>query len=216
MAEIWAAAVATVAVGAYSADQASKAGRRGADAQRAAADAATAEQRRQFDLTRSDQMPFLDAGYDALRRQQAALEGDFSGFEQSPDYLFALQQGSQALDRGAAARGGFMGGGADADRIKLGQGLASQNFGNYWNRLAGRAGQGQSAATTLGGLGANMATNIGGNLMDAANARASSYANTANQWGNFGNQAAGAFGSWYGGLGRDSRGAYLGNQRGRG
>lgn len=216
MAEIWAAAVATVAVGAYSANRQSKAGRQGADAQREASEMATEEQRRQFDLTRQDQMPFLDAGYDALRRQQAALDGDFSGFENSPDYLFALQQGTQALDRGAAARGGFTGGGADADRIKLGQGLASQNFGNYWNRLAGRAGQGQSSATNLGGLGMQMASNIGGNMMDAANARASSYANSANAWGNFGNQAAGAFGSWYGGLGRDSRGAYLGNQRGRG
>lgn len=215
MAEVWAAAVG-VGISAWSANNAKKQGERGAQAQQDAADAATAEQRRQYDLTRQDQMPFLDAGYDALRRQQQALDGDWSGFENSPDYLFALQQGTQALDRGAAARGGFTGGGADADRIKLGQGLASQNFGNYWNRLAGRAGQGQSSATNLGGLGMQMASNIGGNMMDAANARASSYANSANAWGNFGNQAAGAFGSWYGGLGRDSQGAFLGNQRGRG
>lgn len=215
MAEIWAAAIG-VGISAWSARNAAKQGERGAQGQDAAAAAATAEQRRQYDLTRQDQLPFLQGAYDALNRQQAALEGDFSGFEDSPDYAFARQQALQSQERGAAARGGFMGGGADADRMTLASGLASQNFGNYWNRLAGRAGQGQSAATTLGGLGANMATNIGGNLMDAANARASSYANTANQWGNFGNQAAGAFGSWYGGLGRDSRGAYLGNQRGRG
>jgi len=161
----------------------------------------TEEQRRQYDQTRMDQLPFLEAGYDALRRQQAALGGDFSGFEESPDYKFALEQGLKSQERGAAARGGYMGGGADADRMALAQGLASQNFGNYWNRLAGRAGQGQSSATNLGGLGANMAGQIGGYNQDAAAARASSYANTANAWSNFGKQALGEFGSYMGNRG---------------
>lgn len=196
MAEVWVAGAAIV-VGAYGASQQAKAGEKGAAAQQQAAAMSTEEQRRQYDLTRQDQMPFLEAGYDALRRQQAALSGDFSGFQSSPDYAYAVQQGQQALDRSAAARGGFMGGGADADRIALGQGLASQNFSNYWNRLAGRAGQGQTSATNLGGLGANMAGNIGSNLMNAANARASSYANTANAWGNFANQTANLAGNWY-------------------
>lgn len=216
MAEVWAVGLATLAVGAYDANKSAKAGARGARGQEEAAAAATAEERRQFDLTRSDQLPFMEAGYDALRRQQAALEGDFSGFENSPDYQFALQQGTQQLDRGAAARGGFTGGGADADRIALGQGLASQNFGNYWNRLAGRAGQGQSAVQQLGGLGANMAGNIGNNLMGAANARASSYANSANAWNNFGQQAVGAFGSWMGSRGSQpsTRGGTMGGSSG--
>lgn len=201
MAEVWAVGLATVAVGAYSANQASKAGKQGAAAQQAAAQMSTEEQRRQFDLARQDQLPFLEAGYDALRDQNAALKGDFSGFQNSPDYAYALQQGLQSQERGAAARGGFMGGGADADRIALAEGLASQNFGNYWNRLAGRAGQAQTAATNLGGLGMGMAGNIGNNLMNSANARASSYANSANAWGNFGEQALGAFSTYMGSRG---------------
>lgn len=201
MAEVWAVGLATVAVGAYSANQQSKAGKAGAAAQENASAAATAEERRQYDQTRQDQMPFLEAGYDSLRRQQAALNGDFSGFNNSPDYKYTLDSSLQAQERGAAARGGFMGGGADADRIALAQGLASQNFTNYWNRLAGRAGQGQTSATNLGGLGANMAGNIGNNLMNGANARASSYANSANAWGNFGQQALGAFGQYMGSRG---------------
>lgn len=201
MAEVWIAGVATVVVGAYSANQQKKAGEKGAAAQQAAANMSTEEQRRQYDQTRQDQLPFLEAGYAALRRQNEALSGDFSGFMNSPDYAYALQQGLQGQERGAAARGGFMGGGADADRIALAQGLASQNFGNYWNRLAGQAGQGQGSAVNLGGLGANMAGNIGNNLQNAAAARASSYANTANAWGNFGQQAVNAFGQYMGSRG---------------
>lgn len=198
MAEVWVAAAATVVVGAYSADQQSKAGKAGAAAQQAASNAATAEERRQYDQTRQDQLPFMEAGYDSLRRQTAALNGDLSGFENSPDYLYARDQGIQSLDRSAAAKGGYTGGGADADRMTFASGLASQNFNNYWDRLRGRAGQGQGSAQNLGGYGAQMAGNIGNNLMNGASARASSYANTANAWGNFGQQAVGAFNQWYG------------------
>lgn len=189
---------ATLAVGAYGASQQAKAGKAGANAQAQANAASIEEQRRQFDLSRQDQQPFMEAGYDALRRQNQALSGDFSGFQDSPDYAYALQQSLQGQERGAAARGGFMGGGADADRIALAQGLASQNFNNYWDRLAGRAGQGQGAAQNLAGYGASMAGNIGQNLQNTAAARASSYANSANAWGNFGNQALGAFGQYMG------------------
>lgn len=195
-------AAVSVVGGAVNANQQKKAGEKGAKAQERAANAASAEERRQFDLTRQDQLPFLQAGYDAIRRQQAALNGDWSGFQATPDYAFTRDQSLQALERGAAARGGFMGGGADADRLQLANGLAAQQFGNYWNRLAGMAGQGQGSAQQLGQLGAGMAGNIGNNLMNAAQARASSYANTANAWGNVANQAVGAFGAWMGNRGQ--------------
>lgn len=185
---------ATLIGGAIQADSAGDA----ADASAAGGAASIAEQRRQFDLSRQDQLPFLEAGYDALRAQNAALKGDYSGFQNSPDYAYALQQGLQSQERGAAARGGFMGGGADADRIALAQGLASQNFGNYWNRLAGRAGQGQSTAQNLGALGSQYATNVGNTYQDTANTRASSYLAQGNAWGNALGGAAGAFGQYYG------------------
>jgi len=192
----WGIAAAAV-VGAYSANQQSKAGRAGANAQERAANAATEEERRQFDLTRQDQMPFLQAGQNAVNLQQAFLAGDTSGFDKSPDYTFAVDQGTKALDRGATAHGNLWGGGADADRIRLGQGLATQYATNYWNKLAGMAGQGQTSATNLGGLGMGMAANIGNNLGNAAAARASSFANTANAWSNFGNQFGNAVGQYY-------------------
>jgi hypothetical protein len=192
----WAVA-ATVVVGAYSANQQKKAGEKGADAQSDASAANIAEQRRQFDIAQENQRPFLEAGVGALGRQEQYLSGDTSGFQNSADYKFAVDQGFKGLDRGAAARGALYSGGADADRIALGQGLATQYANNYWDKLARQAGQGQASAQNLGGLGANVANQIGANNNNAAQARASQYANTANANSNFANQALGAFGQYW-------------------
>lgn len=192
-----AVAAATVVGGVLSSNAADK----GADAQTQASNAATAEERRQYNQTREDQMPFLEAGYGALKRQQAILDGDYSAFESSPDFVFSRDQGLQSLERGAAARGGFMGGGADADRIAFATGHANQNLNSYWNKLAGQAGQGQVSAGNLGQLGAQSAGNIGQHLIGAGQARASSYASQANTWNNALQQGANMFGSYYGGRG---------------
>lgn len=192
--------VATLAAGAYSANQQAGAAEDAARADGQAGDAATAEERRQFDLTRQDQAGFLAAGNDALARQAAFLNGDMSGFQDSAQYKFAVDQGFQGLNRGLASRGaagpGGFSGGADADRIALGQGLATQYADNYWNKLAQRAGQGQQSATNLGNLGAGMAGRIGQNAFNVADARGSAYQNKANAYTNFANQAA-QTGAWY-------------------
>jgi len=186
--------VAALAIGAYGAYSSAQAGKAGAKAQENAANAATAEQQRQYDQTRQDQLPFLQAGQNAVGLQQRYLNGDTSGFENSPDYKFAVQQGTKQLDAGATANGNLWGGGADADRIALGQGLATQYANNYWSKLAGMASQGQTSATTLGYQGANTANQIGQNYGNIGQARASSYANTANSWNNFGNQMSNMLG----------------------
>ena len=172
MAEIWAAAVATVAVGAYSANQAKQSAKGAANAQTRAADSATAEQQRQFDLTRQDQQPFLQAGQGALTQMQALNAGDFSSFKSSPDYTYARDQMQQGIERGAAARGSLYSGGTNVDLATALNGIASQNYGNFYDRLSRMAGQGQSTATNLGGLGMGMANQVGQNYMDAGKARA--------------------------------------------
>jgi hypothetical protein len=175
----------------------SEAGKDAANAQGDANAAAIAEDRRQYDQSRTDQMPFMLAGYDALDKQKAFLSGDWSGFQDSPDYAFAVDQGFKGLNRNLAAGGAYGSGGGDADRIALGQGLATQYAGNYWNKLAGRAGQGQTSVGQIGQLGAGMAGRIGGYMQDSGNARASAYANSANAWGNAGNQLAGLAGQYW-------------------
>lgn len=195
MAAVTAAVVAGAAT-AYGANRQAAAGRDAARATQRGADAATAEQRRQYDLTRADNAPWLQAGTDALARQQAFLNGDTSGFDKSADYQWALSEGFKGLDRGAAASGNLLSGGTDADRIALGQGLATQYAGNYWNKLAGLSGSGQQAGQYLGQAGQNSANQISGNYRDAAAGRASAYQQSGQAWANAGNQLAG-IGSWY-------------------
>lgn len=167
-------------------------------AQQKGYDAATAEQARQYDQSREDQKPWLQAGQSALGQLSALAGGDFTGFYNSPDYQFARDQGLQGVDRSAAARGGMYSGGADADRMKFASGLASQEYGNHWNRLAGLANVGQSTASNLASLGQNYANNVSNNLIGAANSRASAYGAKADAWGNALTGAAGAFGYGYG------------------
>lgn len=181
---------------AYSANQQKKAAQGAANAAAEGQQLSIAEQQRQFDLTRQDMQPWMQAGQGALGQMQALNSGDFSSFTQSPDYQFALDQGMQALDRSAAAGGMLTSGGADADRIAFGQGLATQNYGNFYNRLAGLAGAGQNAATGIGQFGANAASNIGNAYANIGNARASSY----QQQGHANAQLGGAVGGFASGL----------------
>lgn len=189
-------AVGTAVVGAaasmYSANKA-------AGAQKKGQNAAIAEQQRQYDQSRADQMPWLDAGNQALNLEQRYLSGDTSGFENSPDYKFAVQQGTKQLDAGAAARGNLWGGGADADRIALGQGLATQYANNYWNKISGMAGNGQQSAVNLGQLGANKANQVGDAYGNIGAARASSYTAQGNAFGNMLGQFSNAYGQSQGG-----------------
>ncbi|KRA74268.1 hypothetical protein ASD78_12305 [Lysobacter sp. Root667] len=163
----------------YAANQAKKGAQGAANATRDANNAAIGEQRRQFDITRGDMQPWLNAGTNALDMQQRYLNGDSSGFENSADYRFAVDQGFKGLDRGAAARGALYSGGADADRIALGQGLASQYGDKYYSKLAGLSNTGQGTATQLGSFGQTSATNIGNLLQNTGQARASSFQNRA-------------------------------------
>jgi hypothetical protein len=191
---------------------ASKGAKSAANTQAKSADAATAEQRRQYDLSRSDQMPWLTAGKGALGDIQNLNNGDFSKFTNSPDYQFALSEGMKGLDRSAASKGRLYSGGYGEDLTRFGQGLATQNYGNYYNRLASMAGLGQTTATNLGTLGQNYANSAGNNMMAAGAARASGYQNSANAWGNAFNQVGGQVGDYFGSKG----GWYLGNQPGKG
>ena len=155
--------------------------------------AALEELKRQFDLSRADQMPWLTAGKDSLAQLAAlmapggALTRKFGAadFEADPGYRFQLAEGEQAANRAAAARGGFNSGRTLKELMRYGQGLASTTYqdaynryntdqSNLYNRLAGIAGTGQTAATTLGNAGANYAANVGNTLTGGANAQAAS------------------------------------------
>lgn len=116
-----------------------------------------------------------------------AQHNAFMNFQTDPGYQFALDQGSQALQRSAAARG-ILNSGATAKALTdYGQGMAAQQYGNYFNRLQSLAGIGQSATNATGQFGASAASGQGNALMAAGGARASAYGGVA-QSGNQGIQ----------------------------
>lgn len=112
-------------------------------------------------------------------------------YQADPGYQFRLDQGKTALERSAAARGGLLSGGTLKDLTDYSQGMASQEYGNAYNRfnadqssrfarLATLAGFGAGANNVTAGAGLTTATNVGNNTIGAGNARAAGYVGTAN------------------------------------
>ena len=80
----------------------------------------------------SANQPFSMAGFDpnSLMRNFGAAD-----FQTDPGYNFRLSEGLKALDRQAAARGGMMSGAALKAAGRFGGDLASQEYGNAFNRF---------------------------------------------------------------------------------
>ncbi len=131
--------------------------------------------------------PYTQFGQNALGRISAVEDGDYSAFENAPDFVFARDQGIRSLDRSAAARGGLFSGGADADRMQFASGLASQNLQNYLGRQMGQAGMGmqaQGSVANILGQRANVATGAGQAAANTALQRGQNWMNTlGNVWG---------------------------------
>lgn len=149
-----------------------KANKEAAQAQKKASKRAIREQRRQFNLLRQDQAPYREAGEFALGEMRNMLQGDYD-LEETPGYQFRLEEGQQALTNNLAATGNRISGRAMKEAMRFGQGMASQEFGQQYNRLAGLAGTGQTAAQATGQAGMQTAAGISNALgrMGTAQAR---------------------------------------------
>lgn len=201
----------------FSGIQQKKASDNATKAQTQASQATIAEQKRQYDLSRSDQMPWLNAGKNSLAQMQALNSGDYSSFNASPDYQWTLSEGMKGLDRSAASRGRLYSGGYGEDLTRYAQGAASTQYNNYYNKLQSMADQGQTQATQLGNLGSTYANAYGNSQNNIGNARASGYANTANIWGNTAQNLSSAAGDWWGSRDKSKNGGfYLGDNVGPG
>jgi hypothetical protein len=115
--------------------------------------------------SRNDLMPWMTQGGTAL-----GVTGDLSGangpdaaraamgnFFTSPGYQFRLDEGMRGVDAGAAARGLLRSGSTLKAEQKFAQGLASDEFSNYYNRLFDLSNQGLGAAKAEAGVGSDMA-----------------------------------------------------------
>ena len=154
-------AAGTIATGAISSSQQAKAAGEAAEGQQAAADQATQLQREQWMQARKDIAPWRAAGARALGQfEQLAREGPptFKPFQgvgalnaadyafrpptaadmlRDPGYQFRMQQGQQALERSAAARGGLLSGGFARNLTEYAQGVGAQEYSNVYQRKMG-------------------------------------------------------------------------------
>lgn len=200
------AAAATIGSAAMASSASSKAAKTQAEAARNAADAevqaaqiAADTQMQMFNRTRKDLAPYRQAGRFGLQRLQNQMrrggylseEFGMDDFRADPGYQFRIAEGQKALDRMAAARGQQFSGAQLRATERFGQDLASQEYGNAFNRfqvergnrfnrLAALAGIGQTATTQTGQLGANAAQGAAQAYMNAGQARASGYLNAGN------------------------------------
>lgn len=210
--------IAGAAIGVIGGAMNNRSARRGADAATQSQYAAIDEQRRQYDQTREDMAPWLAAGRNALGGLQGLLDNPDS-IKDSTAYQWRFDQGLQGLDRSAAARGGLFSGGHSTDLMKFGQGLASQEYGDQWNRLAGLAGVGQTTANSLGQFGASMSGNIGNALSNVGQIRQGAYQQQGQNNAQMLGAVGGAFNNWYqGNLAKNPGGTgwYIGNNPGKG
>jgi hypothetical protein len=185
----WMTAAAIVGSSLLSANQANKA----AQTQSQAADASAALQEKMYNENVARQKPFYEAGVNALPELIKASRYTPFGmdqFEADPGYAFRLSEGTKALERSAAARGGLISGGTLKAAQRYGQEMGSQEYTNAFNRyqqerqarlgpLQSLTGTAQTTANTIGNAGTTMAGNVGEAYMGGANARASGYAGMA-------------------------------------
>lgn len=105
---------------------------------------------------------------------------EYGGFTKTPGYDFRLNEGTNAIEAGAAARGGLYSGSAMRALQQYGQDYASSEYNNYLNRLAGRADSGMSAAQMSGAASQNAAAGVSNALGGIGNAQAAGYVGVGN------------------------------------
>jgi hypothetical protein len=175
-------------------------------AQTASAAQADATQRYMYDQTRADNAPFRQTGLAANNALSAMMKNGqfdrkFSAQDLANDPVynsglkFGLDQGTQGINRQAAAGGSFLSGATLKALTKYGNDYGSTKANesynrfnndqtNQYNRYAGLSGAGQQATNQVSAAGQNMANNVSQNQMSAGNARASGYVGGQNAMNN--------------------------------
>jgi len=193
--------------GAMGADAAEEAG----DQQAAGEEQRLALEREMYETQREDVAPYREAGQTALNRLQYLsgtggtrgqpgdvqddLLREFSAddFEASPGYQFRLGEGEKAINRAAAARGMFSNPATVKELSRHGQGMASSEYGDAFNRfragqsdrfnrLAALSGLGQTATGQLQSAAQRYAAGGGGAMSGIGGAQAAGTMGAGNAW----------------------------------
>ena len=142
-----------------------------------AADQATAEDRRQYEQTRTDYEDWRNMGKGAVANMQ-----DPNAFELSPGYNFRRNEGMRNMDNRFSTGGG--GGNAMRALNDYNQNMASNERSRWFGEQATMAGMGANATTGTAMAGDRASERIGNNYMTAGNARASGIQQKYGGWNN--------------------------------
>jgi len=148
-----------------------------------------------YNLATGTLQPYTQYGGAATGRL-AALSGLNGGNEQAfalaqdPGYQFRMNQGVAALDRSAAGRGLLLSGAQTKALNDYGQGMASSELSNAYNRVAGIADAGRGAAGNLATLQSGRGTALANLATGQATQNAGLMTNTTNALTNINQNAA--------------------------
>jgi hypothetical protein len=179
---------------------ASDSSRKASNALTDAAGTSNDTQLQMFNQLREDNQPLLESRNSALDQINALLK-DPNAVTQQPDYKFGMEQGTRALNTGAAARGMTYGGAQGKALQRYGQDYAGSKLDASYNRLANIAGLGNVATSSNTAAGANAANQIGNNMTGAGNAQAGAALYTGSAYQNMLNNLAGQWGRYQGNTG---------------
>jgi len=160
---------------------------------------ALALQEKMYNQSRADLEPWRVAGGAAIGQGYAMLQPGYD-YKTSPGYDFRFGEGQRAVESSAASKGMLMSGGTLKDLVRFGDGVASADYNDQFNRMMAVASGGQQAATNGATAAQNYANASGGIMQGIGQAKASGYAgqNQAIQ-GTLGNLAS-IFGGMGGGM----------------
>jgi hypothetical protein len=164
----------------------------------AANDKSIAAQQEAEERARADLQPWVTAGQPALTATsdllglsgQPAADAAMARFQASPGYQFQLSEGLRGVDAGAAAKGMLRSGATLKAEQEYGQGLASKDFGDYYNRLFQLSSVGETAAAKQGAFSANAADSMSKSESQLGQQQASIYGNAASGIGSAANNYA--------------------------
>lgn len=196
-----------------------KAAQKAADAQVRAAQLGIDEQRRQFDTTRSDLMPWLTAGTQALDAETDLLGLDgtdkqaasIAALKDSPLFQSLFDTGEEAILANAAATGGLRGGNTNRSLADFGSDTLARVIQNQLANLGGLRGAGQTTGTSLGAMGGQSAAQISQLLGQQGAAQAGNYLSRAAIDAQNTNNLFSSLGLFLGGGGLKGAGNIFGN-----
>lgn len=196
------AAAAVVAGGAVaSAEISSSASKSAAQSAANAAQQGANAQERMFNTTQANYAPQILLGQNAstmLEHLTGAIGGkpDYSGFNNSPGYKFSLDQGTQAINKQAAASGGLYSSNTLAAQNNYAQGQASTQYNSYINQLLTMAGLGNAASSGTGTAATATGQGLANSYQNAGNAQASGVLGQSNAFTNALGQGSNLLGNY--------------------